>query len=88
MFFGILVIYILLYEILVRNGIVRKVFLYFFILICIYSILYLFICMLNIYFLNMKLYLYKVCLFLESELEEDWECGEICDVMLLRDGVI
>lgn len=39
-------------------------------------------------FLIMKLYLYKVYLFLESELEEDWECGEICDVMLLRDGVI
>lgn len=36
----------------------------------------------------MKLYLYKVYLFLESELEEDWECGEIYDVMLLRDGVI
>lgn len=68
------------------NGIARKVFSYFLILICIYSILHPFTCMSNIYISNMKSHLYKACLFSESESEEDWERGEIRDVTLLRDG--
>lgn len=70
----------------VMNGIARKVFSYFLILTCIYSILHPFTCMSNIYFSNMKSHLYKACLFSESESEEDWERGEIRDVTLLRDG--